>query len=62
MAGKPLAEPRAERTIPLPFEGNIWLVVRFPVWIVAGVCEAVTSRAPLGYEDGSGFHYGAVEA
>jgi hypothetical protein len=35
---------------------------RFLVRIITKVCEAITSRMPVGYEDETGFHYGVAEA
>jgi hypothetical protein len=49
-----------------PFESNAIELerrgVRFLVRIITKVCEAITSRMPVGYEDETGFHYGVAEA
>jgi hypothetical protein len=34
----------------------------FLVRIITNVCEAITTRMPVGYEDETGFHYGVAEA
>jgi len=53
-------------TTALPCESNpIELArrgARFLVRIITKVCEAITSRMPVGYEDETGFHYGVAEA
>jgi hypothetical protein len=50
----------------LPCESNPieleWRGVRVLVRIIAKVCEAITSRMPVGYENETGFHYGVAEA
>ena len=50
----------------LPCESNLVELerrgVRFLVWIITKVWEAITSRMPVGYEDETGFHYGVAEA
>jgi hypothetical protein len=52
-------------TTALPFESNAhgseWRGVRFLVRIITKMCEAITSRMPVGYEDETGFHYGVAE-
>jgi hypothetical protein len=49
-----------------PFESNAIELerrgVRFLVRIITKMCEAITSRMPVGYEDETGFHYGVAEA
>jgi hypothetical protein len=49
-----------------PFESNaIELEKRgagFLVRLITKVCETITSRMPVGYEDEAGFHFGVAEA
>jgi hypothetical protein len=53
-------------TTALPCESNPIELERrgagFLVRIITKVCEAITSRMPVGYEDETGFHYGVAEA
>ena len=53
-------------TTVVPFERNVLEIegrgVRLLARIVAKMCEAITSVAPVGYEDEAGFHYGVAEA
>jgi len=53
-------------TTALPCERNAieieWREASFLVRIITKVCEAITSRMPVGYEDETGFHYGVAEA
>ena len=52
-------------TTALPFESNAleieWRGVRFLVRIITKMCEAITSRVPVGHENETGFHFGVAE-
>ena len=52
-------------TMALPFESNAleneWRGVGFLVRITTKMCEAITSRVPVGYENETGFHSGVAE-
>jgi len=39
-----------------------WRATGFLLRIIARVCQAFAFRAPVGYEDETGFHYGVAEA
>jgi hypothetical protein len=53
-------------TMALPFESNAlkieWLGVRLLARIITKMCEAITSRVRVGFEDETGFHYEVAEA
>jgi hypothetical protein len=63
IAGSQLAERHVEQTIPSSSASNLpriaWYEVRYPVRIIAKLRAAIEARVPVGYEDESGFHYGA---
>jgi hypothetical protein len=62
IAGSQLAERHVEQTMSSSSAGNplriAWHEVRFSVRIIAKLCAAIEARAPVGYEDATGFHYG----
>jgi len=60
IAGTQLAERHIEQTTPSSSASSLriaWHEVRFPVRIVAKLRAAIEARAPVGYEDETGFHY-----
>jgi hypothetical protein len=63
IAGSQLAERHVEQTMPSSSASNplriAWHEVRFPVRIIAKLRAAIEARVPVGYEDETGFHYGA---
>ena len=63
VAGKQLARGRVEQTTPVPSDGDRTRMAGrrggFPIRDIAKLCSVVESRVPIGYEDESGFHYGA---
>ena len=62
IAGNQLAKRPVAQTPPSSSASNLriaWHEVRFPVRIIAKLRAAIEARAPVGYEDESGFHYGA---
>ena len=66
IAGSQLAERHVEQTMPSSSASNplriAWHEVSFPVRIIAKLRAAIEVRAPVGYEDETGFHYGADAA
>jgi hypothetical protein len=62
IAGSQLAERHVEQTMPSLSANTLriaWHEVRFPVRIIAKLRAAIEARVPVGYEDETGFHYGA---
>ena len=62
IAGSQLAERHVEQTMPSSSANTLrfaWHEVRFPVRIIAKLRAAIEARVPVGYEDETGFHYGA---
>jgi hypothetical protein len=63
VTGKQLATIQAGETFPLPLDrrhGRIaWHKIGSPPRIIAILRASLEARAPVGYEDDSGFHYGA---
>jgi hypothetical protein len=63
IAGSQLAERHVEQTMSSSSASNplrmAWHEVRFTVRIIAKLRAAIEARVPVGYEDESGFHYGA---
>jgi hypothetical protein len=63
IAGTQLADRRIEKTLPLPLARNdnriAWHEVGSPIRIIAILRASIKSQVPVGYEDESGFHYGA---
>jgi hypothetical protein len=63
IAGSQLAERHVEQTMSSSSASNplrmAWHEVRFTVRIIAKLRAAIEARVPVGYEDKSGFHYGA---
>jgi len=63
IAGIQLAERHVEQTPPSSSASKplriAWHEVGFPVRIVAKLRAAIDARAPVGYEDETGFHSGA---
>jgi hypothetical protein len=61
IAGSQLAERHVEQTMSSSSASNplriAWREVRFPVRIIAKLRAAIEARAPVGYEDETGFHY-----
>jgi hypothetical protein len=69
IAGSQLAERHVEQTMPSSSANTLrialriaWHEVRFPVRIIAKLRAAIEARVPVGYEDETGFHYGADAA
>jgi hypothetical protein len=62
ITGSQLAERHVEQTMPSSSANTLriaWHEVRFPVRIIAKLRAAIEARVPVGYEDETGFHYGA---
>jgi hypothetical protein len=63
IAGSQLAERHVEQTMSSSSASDplriAWHEVRFPVRIIAKLRAAIEARVPVGYEDETGFHYGA---
>jgi hypothetical protein len=63
IAGSQLAERHVEQTMSSSSVGNTlriaWHEAGYPVRIIAKLRAAIEARMPVGYEDESGFHYGA---
>jgi hypothetical protein len=63
VTGTQLETTQAVKTAPLPLERNngriAWYKVGSPVRIIALLRATIETRAPVGYEDDAGFHYGA---
>jgi hypothetical protein len=63
ITGTQLSAQRTVRATPLPLariDNRIaWHEVGSPVRIIAILRASIKSRVPVGYEDESGFHYGA---
>ncbi|MGA2179687.1 MAG: hypothetical protein ABSH15_08920 [Verrucomicrobiota bacterium] len=60
IAGSQLAERHVEQTMSSSSASTLriaWREVRFPVRIIAKLRAAIEARAPVGYEDETGFHY-----
>jgi hypothetical protein len=61
IAGSQLAERHVEQTMSSSSAGNPLRIasheVSFPVRIIAKLRAAIEARAPVGYEDETGFHY-----
>ena len=61
IAGSQLAERHVEQTMPSLSASNplriAWHEVSFPVRIIVKLRAAIEDRAPVGYEDETGFHY-----
>jgi hypothetical protein len=60
VVGSQLAERHVEQTTPSSSACTLriaWHEVSFPVRIVAKLRAAIEARAPVGYEDETGFHY-----
>jgi len=60
IAGSQLAERQVEQTMSSSSAITLqiaWHEVSFPVRIIAKLCAAIEARAPVGYEDETGFHY-----
>ena len=65
IAGSQLAERHVEQTMSSSSASTLriaWHEVRFPVRIIAKLRAAIEARVPVGYEDETGFHYGADAA
>jgi hypothetical protein len=62
IADSQLAECHVEQTMFSSAIGNplraAWYEASFPVCIIAKLRAAIEARAPVGYEDETGFHYG----
>jgi hypothetical protein len=62
VTSKQLATKSAVNTVPLPLDrhqGRIaWYKIGSPLRIVAVLRASLEAKAPVGYEDDSGFHYG----
>jgi hypothetical protein len=63
VTSKQLATKPAVKAVPLPLDrhnGRIaWYKIGSPLRIIAILRASLETRAPVGYEDDSGFHYGA---
>jgi hypothetical protein len=61
IAGSHLGKRHVEQTMSASSASNplriAWHEVRFPVRIIAKLRAAIEARAPVGYEDETGFHY-----
>jgi hypothetical protein len=60
IAGSQLAERRVEQTTSASSACTLRIArheVGFPVRIIAKLRAAIEARAPVGYEDETGFHY-----
>jgi hypothetical protein len=60
IAGSQLAERHVEQTTSASSACTLriaWPEVGFPVRIIAKLRAAIEARAPVGYEDETGFHY-----
>jgi hypothetical protein len=60
IAGNQLTKQNVEQTPHSSSVSNLriaWHEVRFPVRIIAKLRAAIEARAPVGYEDETGFHY-----
>jgi hypothetical protein len=61
IADSQLAERHVEQTMPSSSASNplqiAWHEVSFPIRIIAKLRAAIEARAPVGYEDETGFHY-----
>jgi hypothetical protein len=60
IAGSQLAERHVEQTTSSSSASSLriaWHEVRFPVQIIMKLRAAIETRAPVGYEDETGFHY-----
>jgi hypothetical protein len=60
IADSQLAERHVEQTLSSSSASTLriaWHEVRFPVRIIAKLRAAIEARAPVGYEDETGFHY-----
>jgi hypothetical protein len=62
VTGTQLATKQAVKTLPLPLEHNngriAWYKIGSTGRIIAILRATVEARAPVGYEDEAGFHYG----
>jgi hypothetical protein len=60
IAGSQLVERRVAQTMSASSASTLriaWHKVSFPVRIIAKLRAAIEARAPVGYEDETGFHY-----
>jgi len=63
IVGTQLANRRMDQMVPLPLNRHAtrvsWHEVGLPVRIIALLRATIEARAPVGYEDETGFHYGS---
>jgi hypothetical protein len=66
VTGAQLATKQAVKTMPLPLDHTnvriAWYKIGSPKRIVARLRAVIETRAPVGYEDEAGFHYGPEAA